>query len=89
VPNPPKTALVRLPPPGDPDRLAQQKSIRRTLGLYQNQNQNLSKKEKHEPKLLERRPSRWSGASIENQAEDEQHLLKLTTKGYNSLMAWL
>jgi len=37
----------------------------------------------------QRRPSRWSGASTEKQAEKEKPLLQLTAKGYNSFMSWL
>ena len=41
------------------------------------------------PNYWQRRPSRWSGASVACPAEEENNLLKLTTKGYNSLMSWL
>jgi hypothetical protein len=40
------------------------------------------------PNYWQRRPFRWSGASIEGWAE-EKHLLQTATKGYNSLMSWL
>ena len=41
------------------------------------------------PHYSQGRPSRWSGASNENYAEEEKPLLRFTEKGYNSLMSWL
>ena len=41
------------------------------------------------PHYWQGRPSRWSGASNENYAEEEKPLLRFTEKGYNSLMSWL
>ena len=41
------------------------------------------------PHYRQRRPSRWSGSSTEEQAEKEKPLPQLTAKGYNSFMSWL
>ena len=64
-------------------------NVRFCYSKTKNQKQNLSKKEKHEPKLLAAQALPLVGSEHRMSGRGRKHLLKLTQEGYNSLMSWL
>ena len=63
--------------------------LRHTKQIKTKKQKTFLRRKNMNPNYWQRRPSRWSGASVACPAKEENNLLKLTTKGYNSLMSWL